>query len=125
MRSSGKACGSSGKKKEERVRETARYHPNKSGLPSEKIRQSPPQLPVRDVSDPSVAILPEHRRSPPDGHIDWVSGRISNGEKIPEREKTYSVFEPYAERIRQGRLRRSVESGKKANITACRYPPIA
>ena len=49
MRSLGKACGSGGKKKEERVQAAARSYVDKSVLLSQKIEESLPLLPVRDV----------------------------------------------------------------------------
>jgi hypothetical protein len=121
MRSLGKACSSGGKKKEERVQEAARSYVDKSVLLSQKIEQSLPLLPVRDVSDLAVMLLPEGYYSLLNKHIDLVDRRLLKGEKIPEDEKMFSIFEPYTEWICKGKLRPAVELGKKVNITTDQY----
>ena len=121
MRSLGKACASGGKKKEERVKEAALTYLNKSGLLSEKIKRSLPSFPVKDVSDLAVVILLERYHLLLDKHIDLVSRRLLKGEKIPEGEKMFSIFEPYTEWICKGKLRPAVELGKKVNITTDQY----
>jgi hypothetical protein len=121
MRSLGKACASGGKKKEERVKAAALTYLNKSGLLSEKIKRSLPSFPVKDVSDLAVVILLERYHLLLDKHIDLVSRRLLKGEKIPEGEKMFSIFESYTEWICKGKLRPAVELGKKVNITTDQY----
>ena len=91
MRSLGNACGSGGKKKEERVKAAARSYVAKSFLLSQKIEQSLPFLPVREVSDLAIMILPEGYHSLLNKHIDLVDRRLLKGEKM------FSIFEPYTE----------------------------
>ena len=50
-------------------------------------------------------------------HIDLVERRIIKGEQIPHEEKMFSIFEPYTEWIKKGKLQPSVELGKKLAIT--------
>ncbi|MDR1341663.1 MAG: transposase, partial [Prevotellaceae bacterium] len=57
-------------------------------------------------------------------HIDLVSRRLLKGEKIPEGEKLFSIFEPYTEWIAKGKQRPQVELGKKVNITTDQHQLI-
>jgi hypothetical protein len=121
MRSLGKACGSGGKNKEHRVKELAKAYIDKSGLLSKKITQSLPFLPLTDATDMAAIILLENYHSLLDRHIDLVSRRLLKGEDIPHGEKMFSIFEDYTEWINKGKLRPSVELGKKVNITSDQY----
>jgi len=53
--------------------------------------------------------------------IDLVERRILKGEKIPHEEKLFSIFEMYTEWIQKGKMRPSVELGKKLAITTDQY----
>jgi hypothetical protein len=121
MRALGQSCGSGGKKKEERVKACAEIYVHTAVLLSDKIKQSLPQLPVQDVSELATVILLEHFHALLEKHIDLVDRRLLKGEKIPEREKMFSIFEPYTEWITKGKLRPAVELGKKVNITTDQY----
>jgi hypothetical protein len=121
MRALGKSCGSGGKNKEERVKALAGIYVHTSGLLRDKIKQSLPHLPVSDVSDLATIILLENYHLLLDKHIDLLNRRLLKGEKIPEAEKMFSVFEPYTEWIVKGKLRPGVELGKKVNITTDQY----
>jgi hypothetical protein len=121
MRQLGRACGSGGKNKEKRVKEVAASYLHQSGLLSVKIKQSLPTLPVYDVSDLATVILLEFYHSLMNKHIDLVDRRLLKGETIPQEEKMFSIFETYTEWITKGKLRPSVELGKKVNITTDQY----
>jgi hypothetical protein len=121
MRSLGKACSSGGKKKEERVKACTTDYLHTSRLLSEKIEAGLHELPVVDVSDLSTVLLLESYHPLLNKHMDLVDRRLLKGEKIPERDRMFSIFEPYTEWITRGKLRPSVELGKKVNITADRY----
>ena len=121
MRSLGKACSSGGKKKEERVKACATDYLHSSRLLSEKIQAGLHELPIVDVSDLSAVLLLESYHSLLNKHIDLVYRRLLKGEKIPEKEKMFSIFEPYTEWIVKGKLRPNVELGKKVNITTDQY----
>jgi hypothetical protein len=124
MRTLGKSCSSGGKKKEERVKEAARSYLNKASLLSQKITQSLPYLPIMDASDLSIVLLLETYHSLLNKHIDLVERRLLKGEKIPEGEKMFSIFETYTEWLTRGKLRPPVELGKKVNITTDQYQLI-
>jgi hypothetical protein len=79
MRQLGRVCGSGGKDKEKRMKEVAALYLNKSGLLSDKVKQSLPQLPVTDEVDLATVLLLEHYNSLLDKHIDLVDRRISSG----------------------------------------------
>jgi hypothetical protein len=121
MRSLGKACSSGGKKKEERVKACATDYLHTSGLLSEKIKAGLHELPIVDVSDLSTVLFLESYHSLLNKHMDLVDRRLLKGEKIPERDKMFSIFEPYTEWITKGKLRPNVELGKKLNITTDQY----
>jgi hypothetical protein len=121
MRQPGRASGSGGKNKEKRVKEVAAIYLHKSGLLSEKIKQSLPTLPIRDVSDLATVLLLEYYHLLMNKHIDLIDRRLLKGETIPQEEKMFSVFEPYTEWINKGKPRPNVELGKKVNITTDQY----
>jgi hypothetical protein len=98
MRSLGKACGSGGKKKEERVKDTALTYLNKSGLLSRKIKQSLPALPIQDVSDLACVILLERYHSLLNKHIDLVDRRLLKGRRYRKGRKCF----PYSSHIPNG-----------------------
>lgn len=54
-------------------------------------------------------------------HIDLVNRRLILKETIPASEKIYSIFETYTEWITKGKLRPSVELGKRLNITTDQF----
>jgi hypothetical protein len=114
-----------GKKKEERMKASAGIYVHTPVLPRDKIKQSLPHLPVLDVSDLATVILLEYCHFLPEKHIDLVDRRLLKGEKIPQEEKMFSIFESCTEWITKGKLRPNVEPGKKVNITTDRYHLIA
>jgi hypothetical protein len=124
MRSLGKACGSGGKNKENRVKETAGLYIQKSVLLSDKITQSLPLLPLTDTIDLATVLLLEHYHVLLNKHISLVERRLLKGEEIPQEEKMFSIFETYTDRINKGKLRPNVELGKKVNITTDQYQLI-
>ncbi len=50
-------------------------------------------------------------------HIDLISRRLLNGEKIPHEEKLFSVFEAHTEWLTKGKRNPSVELGHRLLIT--------
>jgi len=54
-------------------------------------------------------------------HIDLVNRRLILKETIPASEKIYSIFETYTEWITKGKLRPSVELGKRLNIATDQF----
>ena len=54
-------------------------------------------------------------------HIDLVHRRLILKETTPASEKIFSIFETYTEWITKGKMRPSVELGKRANITTDQF----
>ncbi len=54
-------------------------------------------------------------------HIDLVERRIIKGEKIPHKEKVFSIFEPHVEWKQKGKANNKVELGHNVLITTDQY----
>ncbi len=54
-------------------------------------------------------------------HIDLVRRRLIYRETIPHHEKVFSLFEPYTEWIKKGKIRRNVELGLRVAIATDQY----
>jgi hypothetical protein len=54
-------------------------------------------------------------------HIDLLKRRLIKGEKIPHKEKVFSIFQPYTELIIKGKRHPEVEFGKNLAITTDQY----
>jgi hypothetical protein len=72
-------------------------------------------------SDLAIVILLEHYHLLLNKYIYLEDRRILKGERMPEGGGMFSIVEPYTEWICKGRLRPSVELGKKVNITTDQY----
>lgn len=117
MRELGKASSSGGKNKQKRMFESADRYIIKSKVLSNKLKSQLPKLPQKDIEDIALALTLEEYISLMDKHIDLVERRIIKGETIAHHEKIFSIFEPYTEWIKKGKLRPNVELGKKLMIT--------
>ena len=56
-----------------------------------------------------------------DNHIDLVQRRILKGEKIPHKEKMFSIFEPHTEWLNKGKVHKNVELGLNTLIATDQY----
>ncbi len=56
-----------------------------------------------------------------DKHIDLVERRILQGEKIPHKEKVFSIFEPHTEWINKGKLHKKPELGHNVAVATDQY----
>jgi len=54
-------------------------------------------------------------------HINLLERRIMKGEKIPQQEKIFSIFQPFTEWINKGKMNPSVEIGKKMFVTTDQF----
>ena len=54
-------------------------------------------------------------------HIDLVERRLIKKEPIPHSEKVFSIFQPYTEMIKKGKLHPNIEFGKKLFVTSDQY----
>ncbi len=124
MRELGKASSSGGQNKQEKVVSAAKKYLLKAGLLVKKLNTEMPGLPLKDETDLCLIIALEHFIVLMNKHIDLVDRRILKGETIPHEEKMFSIFETYTEWIKKGKMRPSVELGKKLCITTDQFGMI-
>jgi hypothetical protein len=124
MRELGKATGSGGKNKQERMEAAAKRYLAKARAFDKKLKESLPQLPINEIGDLAIIIALEKFMELLGKHIDLVDRRILKGETIPHQEKIFSIFETYTEMIKKGKLHPNVELGKKLLITTDQYDLI-
>lgn len=124
MRELGKTSSSGRKNKEERVKTSAKNYLKKANILLEKLSKSITELPKNDERDLLLIVTLEYFMMLMEKHIDLVDRRILKGEKISHDEKLFSIFEQYTEWIQKGKLRPSVELGKKLSITTDQFKLI-
>ena len=120
-RAVGQASASGGKGKADRVLKTARQYITKATALNYKIHNSKDSFPIVDTMDLVQILELEHFVRLLEKHIDLVERRLIKGEKIPHKEKIFSIFEEYTEWITKGKSRPSVELGKKLSITTDQF----
>lgn len=120
-RALGKACGSGGKNKEQRVKKTTGDYLNKAQVLSKKLQATQIPLVADDIQTLLLGLELEHFTKLLDKHIDLVDRRLLQEEQIPHKEKMFSIFEDYTEWINKGKSRPNVELGKKVSITTDQY----
>jgi len=121
MRELGKASSSGGKGKQDRVIYAAKKYLTKAKALIKKLNEELPNFPINDVVDLIITLTLEHFMVLVDKHINLLERRILKGEKIPHKEKLFSVFETYTEWVKKGKLQPNVELGKKLAITTDQY----
>lgn len=120
MRSLGRSSISGGKGKEERQKKAAQQYLDIAKAFLEKLTTSIHDFPVNNKNLAKFIELEMYKQLL-DKHINLVERRLIKKETIPHEEKMFSIFEPYTEWITKGKLRPSVELGKKVNITSDQY----
>ncbi len=124
MRELGKASGSGGKNKQDRMVVAAKKYITKAEALVSKLTVDLSDFPIDDTVDLALIITIEHFRDLLIKHIDLVERRLIKGETIPHEEKMFSVFETYTEWVKKGKMRPNVELGKKLCITTDQYDLI-
>jgi hypothetical protein len=124
MRELGKVSSSGGQKKDEKVAAAAEKYLLKARLLVKKLKAEMPALPINDERDLCLIIALEHFLALMEKHIDLIDRRILKGETIPHEEKMFSIFETYTEWIKKGKMRPSIELGKKLCITTDQFGMI-
>ncbi len=84
---------------------------------SEKIRWTLKDKILNHTSKSLIllVVLKEYKKLL-DKHIDLVSRRIIKGEKIPHKEKMFSIFEQHTEWLNKGKVHKNVELGLNVQI---------
>ena len=121
MRALGRASASGGKAKQDRIISTAQDYLTKAKAFYNKIEESISHFSVTDAKAIVLIMQLEEYKALLEKHIDLTERRIIKGEKILHSEKLFSIFEQYTEWINKGKMRPSVELGKKVGITTDQY----
>lgn len=123
MREVGKTSSAGGKNKEERLEQATNAYLYKARTLSDKLKSS-----INTYGDQYTAnkdimqvILLEYYLMMLNKHIDLLERRLIKKETIPHEEKVFSIFQPYTEMIKKGKLHPNVEIGKKLAITTDQY----
>lgn len=120
-RAVGQASSSGGKGKAEKLVNAARQYITKATALSHKVKTTKNELPLNDTIDLIKALGLDRFAELVDKHIDLVERRLIKGEKIPHKEKIFSLFEEYTEWVTKGKSRPNVELGKKLSITTDQF----
>ncbi|MCK5023188.1 MAG: ISNCY family transposase [Candidatus Aenigmarchaeota archaeon] len=121
MRELGKASSSGGKGKQDRIIAATKRYLTKANALLNKLNDVLPALPQNDTKDVLLILVLEHFMVLMEKHIDLLKRRVLQGEKIPHKEKLFSIFETYTEWVKKGKTRPNVELGKKLTITTDQY----
>ena len=117
MRALGRASGSGGKGKQERVKGATHAYLTKAKALHVKLEKEKAAFPQYDITDTVIFAELERFMQLLEKHIDLLGRRIIKGETIEHKEKMFSIFEQYTEWVTKGKKRPSVELGKKVAIT--------
>ncbi|MBI4743375.1 MAG: ISNCY family transposase [Actinobacteria bacterium] len=119
MRMCGRANHSGGSKKKERIDELTTRYLEKAYQLEAKVYASVKTLFTMELSQVEMLVLADvnYFHEMLIKHIDLIDRRILKNEQIPHEEKVFFLFEPFTEWLTKGKLRPSVELGKKLLIT--------
>jgi transposase, IS5 family len=121
MRNLSRLCARGGVKKQEDISRAANVYLNKAIALTNKVKEFLVSYPLETNKQLIRLIDLEYFVTMLDKHIDLVDRMLIKGEKIPQSEKLYSIFETYTEWITKGKLRPNVELGKKVSITTDQF----
>jgi hypothetical protein len=116
-----RACASTGKGKEERVEKATNAYLEAARNLAQKIETFVMKTEFNYAKQESILLNLCYFHSMMIKHIDLVYRRLILKEQIPASEKIYSIFETYTEWITKGKMRPSVELGKRLNITTDQF----
>lgn len=117
MRAVGQTSSAGGGNKEERVQKAAAGYIKKARALEKKVLEALFGYKGRGLGELMQLDLLYYYHEMLAKHIDLLERRLIKGETIPHAEKVFSIFQPYTEMIKKGKLRPNVEIGKKAAIT--------
>jgi len=123
-RNLGSISATGGKNKQERMHTSCQEYLEKATSLLEKVTlfldKSMTFLPFK-TSILATLVEIEWFKTMLEKHIGLVGRRLLKGEVIPHGEKLFSIFQPFTEWIRKGKLRPPVEIGKKLFVTTDQY----
>jgi transposase, IS5 family len=121
MRAVGKASSGGGANKGERVKQAASAYLKKARSLENKIVEMLVNYQPADIIESFRIKELFYYHEMLSKHIDLLERRLIKGEVIPHSEKVFSIFQPYAEMIKKGKLHPNVEIGKKVAVTSDQY----
>ncbi len=121
MRAVGKASTGGGRNKEERTEKAVSAYLKKAGTLEGKVAVILTGYVPQSVAEVGMLELLGYYHGMLTKHMDLLERRLIKGETIPHEEKVFSIFQPYTEMIKKGKLRPNVEIGKKLAITTDQY----
>ena len=121
MRALGRASASGGKEKQVRLTLASKKYLTKAKALYDKLESSKSIYPQADPADMVIIMELERFMELLHKHIDLLERRVIKGEQIPHEEKMFSIFEQYTEWVTKGKMRPSVELGKKTAITTDQF----
>lgn len=124
LRSTGKACASTGKNKETTIKTQVSEYLRLADELGEKIAQSSRKLYHSPAFDVKLFALLEglsYYQEMMAKHINLIERRLLKGQTIPSEEKVFSVVEPHTEWISKGKANKKVELGHKLLIATDQY----
>jgi len=116
IRALDRACSAGSKGKQDRVKKTTQKHLEKAKVLYDKLELSKCYFPQEETLDFFLIIELDKHKTLLNKHINLLERRIIKREKIPHAEKMFSIFEEHTEWITKGKMRPSVEKGKKTTI---------
>lgn len=121
MRAVGKSSTGGGRNKEGRTKKAASAYLKKARALEGKVAGVLTGYMPESVAEAASLERLGYFHGMLDKHIDLLERRLIKGETIPHGEKVFSIFQPYTELIKKGKLRPNVEIGKKLAITTDQY----
>src|SRR5690606_14550159 len=116
MRAVGRSSTGGGKNKCERTKKATSAYLKKARVLEGKVTGLLTGCKPKSVAEAATLEQLAYFHRMLDKHIDLLERRLVRGETIPHEEKVFSVFQPYTELIKKGKLRPNVEIGKKLAI---------
>jgi transposase, IS5 family len=121
MRTVGRTSSTGGKNKQERVKRAATSYLIKARALEKKVLEALFSYQARKPVEATRLELLYYYHEMLAKHINLLERRLIKGETIPHSEKVFSIFQPYTEMIKKGKLHPNVEIGKKVAITTDQY----
>jgi len=121
MRMVGKTSNGGGKNKAERLQKATTTYLTKARTLEKKVTISLKNYRPLTNKELLATLSLEYYHKMLTLHIDLLERRLIKKETIPHQEKTFSIFQPYTEFIKKGKLHPNVEIGKKLAITSDQY----